>query len=49
MKLLAVVAAVLALGAGALAGAAPDEEKLGKSAGYPIAKIGNNKVTRGAL
>jgi CubicO group peptidase (beta-lactamase class C family) len=23
--------------------AAPDEEKLGKSAGYPIAKIGNNK------
>jgi CubicO group peptidase (beta-lactamase class C family) len=44
MKLLAVVvAAVLVLGAGAPAGAAPDEEKLGKSAGYPIAKIGNNK------
>ena len=26
-----------------LAWAAPDEEKLGKSQGYPIAKIGNNK------
>ena len=34
---------VLALSIGALAWAAPDEEKLGKSLGYPIAKIGNNK------
>ena len=34
---------VLALSIGTLAWAAPDEEKLGKRLGYPIAKIGNNK------
>jgi CubicO group peptidase (beta-lactamase class C family) len=43
MQCMAFAAAVLALSLGALAWAAPDEEKLGKSLGYPIAKIGNNK------
>ena len=37
------VTLALAFGFGAPAWAAPDEEKLGKSQGYPIAKIGNNK------
>jgi CubicO group peptidase (beta-lactamase class C family) len=36
-------ACVLAFGLATLAFAAPDEEKLGKSQGYPVAKIGNNK------
>jgi CubicO group peptidase (beta-lactamase class C family) len=33
----------VAVGFGAPAWAAPDEARLGKSQGYPIAKIGNNK------
>jgi CubicO group peptidase (beta-lactamase class C family) len=43
MQFMTLTAAVFALGIGVLAWAAPDEEKLGKSLGYPIAKIGNNK------
>jgi len=43
MRFTVLSAAVLALGTATLAPAAPDEEKLGKSLGYPIAKIGNNK------
>ncbi|MFO1424950.1 MAG: serine hydrolase [Candidatus Competibacteraceae bacterium] len=43
MQFMTLTVAVLALGIGVLAWAAPDEEKLGKSLGYPIAKIGNNK------
>lgn len=39
----AFAAGVLALGIGTLAWGAPDEERLGKSLGYPIAKIGNDK------
>jgi CubicO group peptidase (beta-lactamase class C family) len=36
-------AALLALGIAAQSAAAPDEDKLGKSLGYPIARIGNDK------
>jgi len=43
MRLAVLAAAVLALGIAAPAAAAPDEDRLGKSLGYPIAKIGNNK------
>ncbi|MDS4068185.1 MAG: serine hydrolase [Candidatus Competibacter sp.] len=43
MQLMTLAAAALAFGVGVLAWAAPDEEKLGKSLGYPIAQIGNNK------
>jgi CubicO group peptidase (beta-lactamase class C family) len=43
MRFTVLAAAALALGIAAPASAAPDEEKLGKSQGYPIGKIGNNK------
>ena len=38
-----VTACMLALGIASHACAAPDEEQLGKSQGYPVAKFGNNK------
>lgn len=37
------LAAIVLLGGAFSAAAAPDEEKLGKSLGYPVAKFGNNK------
>ncbi|MDS4075957.1 MAG: hypothetical protein RKO68_08315, partial [Candidatus Accumulibacter sp.] len=43
MQLMALAVAVFAFSVGVRVWAAPDEEKLGKSLGYPIAQIGNNK------